>query len=143
MKKIILILAILSFGLSVSAQNWVTDFDSAKVIAEKENKKIVLVFQGSDWCAPCMKLDREVWSTEEFKTYAAKTYVMVQADFPRKRDNKLSDQQKQKNEFLMEKYNQQGFFPFVVVFNSQGEVLGNTGYEKTTVTNYIKKLESF
>lgn len=143
MKKLILIISLISFGLSLSAQNWQTDFNKAKEMARKQNKKIILVFQGSDWCAPCMKLDREIWSTEEFKTYAATNFVMVQADFPRKKANKPSEEQKKKNEMLMEKYNQQGFFPYVVVFNSNGRVLGNTGYKKVSVSNYIEKLESF
>jgi len=48
----------------------VTDFEQAKTVAAEENKKIILVFQGSDWCAPCTKLDKEIWSAEEFKNYA-------------------------------------------------------------------------
>ena len=31
--------------------------------AQKQNKKIILVFQGSDWCGPCIKLSKEIWST--------------------------------------------------------------------------------
>lgn len=66
---------------TTTAQEWQTDFTKAKEIAAKESKPIILVFQGSDWCAPCIKLDREVWSTETFKKYAAAHYVMLQTDF--------------------------------------------------------------
>ena len=75
---------------SIQAQNWQTDIDQAKVLAAKENRKIVLVFQGSDWCAPCIKLEREIWSTEEFNDYAKDHFIMLQADFPRKKNNQLS-----------------------------------------------------
>ena len=126
-----------------NAQDWQTDFTKAKEIASKEDRPIVLVFQGSDWCAPCIKLDREVWSTEVFKTYAKKHYVMLQADFPRKSKNALSEIQTKANAKLAEKYNNNGIFPFVVVLNSKGEVLGETSYKKITPENYIKELNAF
>ena len=143
MKKVISFGAMLLFTIAGFSQTWITDLDEAKALATKENKKIILVFQGSDWCAPCMKLDKEIWSTEEFKTYAAENYVMLQADFPKRKANKLPEEQQQKNNALAEKYNQQGFFPHVVVLSASGKVLGKLGYEKTTPSAYIKKLDSF
>jgi thioredoxin-related protein len=101
------------------------------------------VFQGSDWCAPCIKLDREIWSSEEFKTYAEKNFVEVKADFPRKKKNTLSKEQQLKNNQLMEKYNTRGYFPFVAILDKNGNLLGNTGYKKTSPAAYIKLLASF
>ena len=143
MKKIILLFAVIIFSHTISAQEWQTDFETAQQISSKENHPIILVFQGSDWCAPCIKLDREIWSTEEFKAYAKDHFVMLQADFPRKKKNALPDAQQQKNNQLAEKYNKQGYFPFVVILDKEGNVLGEAGYEKTTPNAYIEKLESF
>ena len=138
-----LILVILLLNLStVFAQEWETDFEKAIELASEEDKPIVLVFQGSDWCAPCIKLDREVWSTDAFKNYATDNYIMLQADFPRKKKNELSEAQRKANAKLAETYNKNGIFPFVVVLDSKGEVLGKTGYKKTTPQNYIKELNS-
>ncbi|MAP93312.1 MAG: thiol-disulfide isomerase [Ponticaulis sp.] len=143
MKKIILLVAVIFCSFKLSAQEWQTDFETAKQISSEENRPIVLVFQGSDWCAPCIKLDREIWSSEEFKAYAKDHFVMLQADFPRKKKNSLPDVQQQKNNQLAEKYNKQGYFPFVVILDNEGNVLGEAGYEKTTPAAYIEKLESF
>lgn len=143
MKKIILLVAVFFFSFKLSAQEWQTDFETAKQISSEENRPIVLVFQGSDWCAPCIKLDREIWSSEEFKAYAKDHFVMLQADFSRKKKNSLPDVQQQKNNQLAEKYNKQGYFPFVVILDNEGNVLGEAGYEKTTPAAYIEKLESF
>ncbi|MBG43266.1 MAG: thiol-disulfide isomerase [Aequorivita sp.] len=143
MKKIILLVAVFFFSFKLSAQEWQTDFETAKQISSEENRPIVLVFQGSDWCAPCIKLDREIWSSEEFKAYAKDHFVMLQADFPRKKKNSLPNVQQQKNNQLAEKYNKQGYFPFVVILDNEGNVLGEAGYEKTTPAAYIEKLESF
>jgi thioredoxin-related protein len=140
--SIFLFLSIL-FSITLTAQEWQTDFETAKQISSKENRPIILVFQGSDWCAPCIKLDREIWSTDEFKAYAKDHFVMLQADFPRKKKNALHDEQQEKNKHLAEKYNKQGYFPFVVVLDNEGNVLGEAGYEKTQSNAYIEKIESF
>jgi thioredoxin-related protein len=143
MKKIIPLIVAIVFSITLSAQEWHTDFETAIQISSEENHPIILVFQGSDWCAPCIKLDREIWSTEEFKAYSKDHFVMLQADFPRKKKNALPDELQQKNNQLAEKYNKQGYFPFVVVLDKEGAILGEAGYENTTPTEYIKKLESF
>ena len=133
---------IVSVGTTM-AQEWQTDINVAKELASKESKPIILVFQGSDWCAPCIKLDREIWNTETFKKYAKENYVMLKADFPRKKNNSLSEKQTKSNAQLAEKYNRQGFFPFVVVLDSSGKVLGESSYKKITPENYIKELNAF
>jgi thioredoxin-related protein len=143
MRKLAIILGCILLSFSIKAQEWQTDFNTAKQMASAENKPIILVFQGSDWCAPCIKLDREVWSTDIFKNYAKEHFVMLQADFPRKKKNALPTEQAEANGKLFEKYNKNGIFPFVVVLNSDGKLLGETSYKKTTTQNYIKELNSF
>ncbi len=127
----------------VFSQEWQTNFEKAKALALKNNQSIVLVFQGSDWCAPCIKLDKEIWSTSEFQDLSKNHFIMFKADFPRKKTNKLSDEITAQNAKLAEMYNNQGFFPLVVVLDKHGKVLGKTGYEKLSPTSYFKKLTSF
>ena len=144
MKRIIAVVVLIIVGVdTASAQEWQTDFTVAKEIATKESKPIILVFQGSDWCGPCIKLDREIWSTDTFKAYANENYVMLKADFPKRKKNALSEAQTKANAQLAEIYNKQGFFPFVVVLDSNGKVLGENSYKKTTPENYIKELNAF
>lgn len=144
MNRILTLLFIIILNANtVNAQNWQTNFEQAKEIATKENKTIVLVFQGSDWCAPCIKLDHEIWSSVAFKKYAEEHYVMLQADFPKKKKNALPKEQKETNGKLFEKYNKNGIFPFVVIMDSKGNKLGETSYKKTTPENYIKEINSF
>ncbi|MEN8764948.1 MAG: thioredoxin family protein [Wenyingzhuangia sp.] len=131
------------FAFSGYSQNWFTNFEEAKAIAVKEGKPILLVFQGSDWCAPCIKLDREIWSTDVFKNYARAHYVMVQLDFPRRKKNALPKAQAEVNGKLFEIYNRNGIFPFVAILNSQGELLGEKSYKKTTVEKYINEINNF
>ena len=144
MKKYIFVSIALFISItSALAQEWEIDFAKAKQVALDENKVIVLVFQGSDWCAPCIRLDREIWSTESFQAYAKSNYVMLQADFPRRKQNALPKAIAEANAKLADEYNKNGVFPFVVVMNYKGEVLGETSYKKTTPEAYIKELNSF
>jgi len=66
MENRIIILLLFMSSLSYS-QNWRTNFEETKQEAFKQNKNILLVFAGSDWCGPCIKLDNVVWKSEAFK----------------------------------------------------------------------------
>ncbi|TYB77515.1 thioredoxin family protein [Bizionia saleffrena] len=142
MKNIIIIYTLMLSSI-VCAQNWETNWESASAKAEKNNQNIILVFSGSDWCAPCIKLDKEIWSTSKFQELSKDYFVMLKADFPRKSKNALAKDQQIQNNNLAEKYNQKGYFPYVVVLNSKGTILGDLGYEKTTPELYFKKLQTF
>lgn len=143
MKKIIVLSLAILFSLSAFTQEWSTDINLAKKQAKAEGKAIVLSFQGSDWCAPCIKLDHEIFSNPEFTAFAKDNYVMVKVDFPRKKKNRLSKEQQAKNGLLAEKYNPRGYFPHVVVLNANGEVKGELGYKDISVKEYIKLIEAF
>lgn len=143
-KRIILVLILIIGFLNVaSAQEWHTDLVEAEQVAVDKNKPIVLVFQGSDWCAPCIKLDKEIWSTDTFKDYAKNHFVMLKADFPRRTKNMLLPEQQKKNDKLAATYNSEGFFPLVVVLDKNGKVLGKTGYQKATPDEFINILNAF
>lgn len=139
MKKLVFVFLVM-LSSSIFAQDWTFDINKAQALAKDGNKKIIIVFQGSDWCAPCIKLDTEIFSTETFRKYAANNYVMLQADFPRKRKNKLAAEQKEKNAKLFEKYNTMGIFPFVVVLDADKKVLKTAGYKKMSPKEYIAYL---
>ncbi len=125
------------------SQNWFTNFVEAKQEADTKHQNIVLVFQGSDWCAPCIKLDKEIWSTQEFQELRKDEFVMLKADFPKRKANKLSEELTNQNAKLAEAYNGQGYFPLVVVLDKNGKALGKIGYEKITPTEYFNKLKMF
>lgn len=141
MKKIavILFLFVASFGHS---QNWVTNIEDAKNQAAKENKNILLVFSGSDWCAPCIKLEKVVWKSEVFKLESEKKWVLLRADFPKKKGNQLSNELTQSNKKLAEKYNKEGNFPLVVMLDKTGKVIGMTGFKNVTAEEYVKMINS-
>lgn len=142
MKKLYILFFIIN-SLALVSQDWLESYEESIIKSNQESKKIILVFQGSDWCGPCIKLTEEVWSSEYFIDYARKFFILLKADFPRKRKNYLSDDQKEANKILAERFNPNGYFPLIVVLDNKGKVLGKMGYEKKTPEQYIKTIESF
>ena len=122
------------------AQDWKTNLEDAFQEAEATEKAVLLVFSGSDWCAPCIKMEQHVWSSEQFKSYAKDHSIMVKADFPKRKKNRLSETQTARNNKLAAQYNRNGIFPLVVVFNSRGKVVGKFTYKKMEVSSYISKI---
>ena len=138
MKKILFGLLILLSNLGF-AQEWQYDFDKAKKTATAEDKPIIVVFSGSDWCAPCIKLDRNVWQSEAFKKEAS-NWVLVKADFPRKKANELSKEQTEHNRKLADKYNLEGSFPLVVIMDNNGKVIAKMGFKNVSAEEDIKMI---
>jgi thioredoxin-related protein len=136
MKKFLISLFLLITTLGFS-QNWKTNFEEAKSAATIENKNILLVFSGSDWCGPCIKLDKFIWQSDAFKKESAKKWVLVRADFPKKKANQLSNELTSSNKILAENYNKEGNFPLVVLLDPKGKVIGKTGYANVEPEDYI------
>ena len=140
--KWLLVLVFSSFLNSVYCQEWNTNLENAESKAKSEHKNILLVFSGSDWCAPCIKLDKNIWQTDIFKQTAIENWILVKADFPKSRKNALPKEIEQQNAILAEKYNPEGFFPLVVILDADGKVLGKTGFENISAEAYTSKLKS-
>ncbi|PZX93471.1 thioredoxin family protein [Flavobacterium aquariorum] len=142
MKYLIYFIFLISTAFGYS-QNWNTNFEEAKAKAEKENKNILLVFSGSDWCGPCIKLEKVVWKSPEFQVEADKNWVIYRADFPNKRKNQLAPDMVETNNKLAEKYNKNGIFPLVMLLDPKGKVIGMTGFKNVSAQDYIKLIHSF
>ena len=140
MKAFILIL-LSSFSISLmGAEGWGSDFVEAQKLAKSSNKLILLNFSGSDWCGPCMKLDKNIWQSDAFKIESKKHWILVKADFPKKKAHQLSPELTESNNLLAEKYNQDGNFPLVVLLDKNGKVLGVTAYKDVDAEQYIESL---
>ena len=104
--------------------------------ASQQNKQVLLNFSGSDWCAPCIKMDQEVFSRKQFAEYASKNLILVKLDFPRRK--KLLPDQKAQNEQMAKKYAIQGFPTYVLVNASGKEIRRQEGYLEGGTTQFLK-----
>lgn len=100
---------------------------------------ILLVFSGSDWCSNCIRFNKEVLQDTSFNQYIANRLILIKADFPQRK--KLPDDVVRENERLAEKYNPQGFFPLIVLLNSDETILSKIPYTKQTTEEFIYQIE--
>jgi len=140
--NLLLILITLSSLLSSAhaAVSWVNDFEAAKKKAAIEKKDMLLFFSGSDWCHWCQKLDKEVFSQEKFAREAEKDFILVNLDFPRKKE--LEKSIKEQNQQLQKTYGIRGF-PTVILTDATGIPYAKTGYQQGGVDVYLAQLRNF
>ena len=124
------------------AQDWNTDIEIAKSKAASLQQRIVLVFQGSDWCGNCKRLERDLFENADFQKFAEGNLVMLKVDFPMKKQNKLSKEQTEHNDNLAEQFNPDGAFPKVLIFNGNGEKMGEMAYPSKTPKEYIASIQT-
>src|SRR5215212_11563458 len=138
-----LIVVILLFALleTAAAADWQTDYAKALQLAKAQNKRVLLDFTGSDWCPPCIALRKRVFSSAEFGAYAQKNLILVELDFPQRKEQ--SAQLKSQNEKLSSQYgiDEKGF-PTVILVDPSGKVLREfTGYDGESVAETIAWIE--
>lgn len=102
--------------------NWMPSFKEAINKARTEKKPILVYFTGSDWCGPCIRLDENLFSTEEFKQFSDENMVLYKADFPKNKDL-VTPENNATNQQLSSRYAQTSF-PTMIMINDKGEVLG-------------------
>lgn len=117
-----------SFYVPANEVIWSKNMVSAKEIAKKSNKNVLLFFTG-DWCVPCRIMKREVFADQEImKTINAQVVpVMIDVDDP--------------NAEELVKHYKIGGTPVTILTDAQGEVLdyavGKIG--KTEFLEMLKK----
>lgn len=118
---------------------WLTDFDAAKAEARAQNKTLLIDFTGSDWCPPCIALEKIVFSQPGFAEYAAKNLVLLEVDFPRRKEQTAA--QKEANQKLAGQFGVEGF-PTVILLDPNGKVVGKLGYyQDTTLQSFLTEID--
>jgi thioredoxin-related protein len=127
-------------GAHAQEGHWLTDYKQALSQSKSSGKNMLLDFTGSDWCPWCIKMDKEVLDTKEFKDYADKNLVLMLVDFPQSKQ--LPQKEQDQNDQLQKTYAAEGFPTFILV-DKDGKVIGQqVGYLEGGPAAFIAKLES-
>lgn len=144
MKRVFLTL-LLAMGMAagvLAEATWLTDIKAAKEQAEKDKNPIFILFTGSDWCPPCMKLEKDFFSKKEFEDFAKEKLVLLKADFPQK--TQLTKEQVKHNEDLAKKYNVEYFPTMIIIDAKEKRVATMSSANFIDVTNpaeFVKVIE--
>lgn len=145
MKKAILLLFLpcILMAQEIKAQpsnlDWQYNLDTAIEKAKEQDKKVLVYFTGSDWCAPCKMLKKDLFETTEFKN-VSDNYIWVYIDMPRNQDL-LTPDQLSYNKQIVSKQNKRKVFPLFQVLNKKGKVLDEySGYAMNGDIRYHMQL---
>ena len=132
-KPVLVIFSLFLLTITSFAANWSTDYMSTLKQAEKSNKKVLILFTGSDWCGFCIRLEKNCLSTQKFDKVIKDKYLLVKLDLTRKTKNPKENE----INHLLRVYNVNGF-PTTVILDSKGnEIKRIVGAPK----NYLKQLQ--
>lgn len=107
--------------------DWLTSWEEAVKASKESGKPILADFTGSDWCGWCIKLREEVFETEAFKKWAGENVILLELDFPRRKQ--LSEDLKKQNAELKDKFGIRGY-PTILFLDGEGKELGRSGYKR-------------
>ena len=134
-------LAITASAFAAPTEGWLDDYDAALAKAKAEKKLLFVLFTASDVSTNCKKLAKEVLDTKDFKEYAAKNLVLLEVDFPQKKEQ--SKELKERNRELNMKMGGRTY-PVIVLLDGEGkEQTRFSGYGGGGSKDMIAKLELF
>jgi protein disulfide-isomerase len=137
MKKFLFLLSItlcsLSFQAQTETQEWHNDMNKAIQKSMETGKPMFLFFTGSDWCGWCIRLQKEVFQTEYFTKWAKENVVLVELDYPRKKQ--LPEETRKQNQTLQQVFQVQGY-PTVFFVTPQVQQDGTVNFSPLGQTGY-------
>jgi thiol:disulfide interchange protein len=125
----------MTLSASVNALEWRTDYEQAIKDAERTGRFIVLNFTGSDWCAWCKIMDKQIFQQPDFEKFVTEYAIPVEIDFPRRLEQ--SPKVKARNAELKTKHKVRGF-PTVVLLHANGRWAGAAKYQLQTADAIIQ-----
>ena len=124
---------------SAAPAGWVTDFAAASTQAKAANKPMLLNFTGSDWCPWCIKMDKDVLETAQFKDFAAQNLVLVYVDFPQ--HTELPAALAAQNNALQQKFSVEGFPSFILLDSKGYKIAQMVGYQPGGPSAFIDQVK--
>jgi len=116
-------------------------FCSLSFLSAQENTYRLLVFEGSDWCANCRRLEKKVLSKELTQAFFEEKGIAVQkVDFPQRK--KLDADVLAQNKALAERYGFRGEFPTVLLVKTSSDESQTIPYRNQNPEEFIELVTS-
>jgi len=115
---------------------WLKNIPDAQKLSKEQNKPLFIEFTGSDWCPPCIMMEKNVFSKEAFLERAQEKFILVKIDIPQA-DKELSE----KNQKVLEEYEVMGV-PTILLMDPAGKEFSRfSASEFNTVEKMLSELE--
>lgn len=123
------------------AQTWERNLEKAFADSKNQRKEILFVFTVRDHCETCDLLEQRVFQSEYFREEVASRYILFKYDFETDKHS-ISEQELAARLRMVEKYNKDGFFPYLVLVAPDGRILKSRGsYDGESAASFLKFLK--
>ncbi|MBK1876271.1 thioredoxin family protein [Pelagicoccus mobilis] len=140
-KLLFLFLVLFPFSIAQASDSlWQTNYETALSQAKAEDKLVLLLFTGSDWCHWCQKLERELFADEQIRAELPQLAIPVRLDFPRR--NSIPPQQARHNRVLQEKFKIKDFPTVIILDPVTTNPILTHNYTSQSPSVYLKAIEA-
>lgn len=110
--------------------------------AQDNNKYYnLIVFEGSDWCANCIRFNSNIASDSVFYKFLSEKKIKLEfIDFPQRKTLERSVQEY--NASLAEKYNFKGVFPTIILIDNRTDEFKYVNYANQNPREFIALISS-
>lgn len=104
-------------------------------------KYVMMIFEGSDWCPNCNRLEKNILNDSGFLNYLKSNRIeLIKVDFPQRK--KLDKQQTSDNEQLAKRYKFEGIFPTIVLSRTDTLVFEKFYYQNQTIGEFTALIQN-
>lgn len=130
---------ILKAGIVIFTLSFFTPgLKSAPVIPDEA---VLYVFEGSDWCTHCARLEKNILTNEAFlKEIGLLNIKLERIDFPQRA--KLSPEIKKYNDKIAEKFGFDGTFPTLILAGMDSEKARKIIYHNESVAEMLQMIRN-
>ncbi|MFM7108597.1 MAG: thioredoxin family protein [Planctomycetaceae bacterium] len=125
-------------GSAFAGDGWLTSYDAAMEAAREQQKPVLTIFTGSDWCPHCQTLEDQVLHTETFRAWASGRLVLLMIDLPKQG---ISAEERATRSRVCIKYGVRTF-PSAVLIDPQGSpITSQSGYLGQSADAWVATLD--
>jgi len=117
---------------------WLTSYEAALAASQETGRPVLAVFTGSDWCQHCRTLERNVFQTEAFRTWAEERVVLLMIDMPQ---NGISLEERKARSRICIQYGVRSFPSTVLIAPDGSQLAVQAGYRGQTTTTWLTSFE--
>lgn len=105
------------------------------------NQYKLIVFEGSDWCSRCIKLEEEILNDPLFLSKINEWKIELERiDFPQRK--KIEKEKADYNKSIADKYHFDGTFPTILLSRTDAFFYEEISYPKTGTMGFLAELEA-
>lgn len=125
-------------NLSFAQLKKYTDYDQAVSEAKKNDRDILIVLTGSEWCKPCIKMKNNVFAEKEFIDFANEKFIIFELNVIMPMD--MNSENYKEYRYFTEKY-QTNALPTLILLDNQENVKLQLGKNLTSLNKTMEHLK--